>query len=153
MAADSAGSVAIDLLIDGFFFLGILVSFRTTYASQNEDAHVAIPSLISKNYMKGWFTIDFLSTVPFDYMFRSLVSTTVQRRLKSAKLLKAFRLFRLFKLMRLAFVSQYIDQLEQMSGLPPTVFDIIILLGEVMFIAHIVACAWWGSTSFNASSN
>ena len=60
----SDGFVAADLAVDSLFFIDMLLNFRTSYLKDGEL--IVSPSKIAKNYLKGWFAIDFLSAVPFD---------------------------------------------------------------------------------------
>lgn len=55
----------IDLYVDILFLVDIAINFRTTYAS-SDGSEISNQRLITKNYLHGSFTVDFLSTVPFD---------------------------------------------------------------------------------------
>ncbi len=61
------------------------------------------------HYMKGWFAIDVLSTVPYDIIALSLMDSedaaSHQTALKIPRLLKTLRLTRLTKLIRLLKVK------------------------------------------------
>lgn len=53
-----------DLVTDFAFAFDIVLSFRTAY--EVGQILVTSPKLMALHYLKGWFAIDFLSTVPFD---------------------------------------------------------------------------------------
>ena len=53
-------------MIDFLFLLDIFVISRTVYTDPEKRAFVADHKLIQKHYLKTWFTIDFLSTIPID---------------------------------------------------------------------------------------
>lgn len=60
--------------------------------------------LIFRNYLRGWFTIDLLSILPWEYMMMgiTLVFGYSNSSISAApRLLKLFRLTRLFKLIRM----------------------------------------------------
>ena len=52
--------------IDVFFFIDIIVNFRTTYINTKTAEEITTPNLIAFNYLKTRFVIDFLATIPFD---------------------------------------------------------------------------------------
>ncbi len=63
-ALPEGGWVVIDWVTDCTFAVDILLNFRMAYA--NGHVLVTSPDLMASHYLKGWFTTDFLSTVPFD---------------------------------------------------------------------------------------
>ena len=65
----------VDLFVDTMFIADILINFRTTYLCDGEV--VTEPGKIAINYIKGWFIIDLIAAIPFDFLlFR--VSTDVR---------------------------------------------------------------------------
>ena len=65
---DNLASDIINFIIDMFFFADILVNFRTTFMNPKTAEEVTTPYLIAMNYLKTRFTVDFLATIPFDYI-------------------------------------------------------------------------------------
>ena len=57
-----------------------------------------------------------------------------------SKLLKVIRLFRLVKLVRLMKLGRYMDAIEEQLGVQPAVFDLLVLMAQVTFVAHFFAC-------------
>lgn len=61
------------LLIDGIvnilFAIDILFTFNTAIEDKDGDL-IADRSIVNSRYLKGWFTIDLVSTVPFVEMFQ-----------------------------------------------------------------------------------
>ena len=58
--------VIIDIIVDIMFLADIFVNFRTTFLSNGEV--VTDPKKIAINYVKGWFVIDLIATIPFDLL-------------------------------------------------------------------------------------
>ena len=62
----------LNTLIDLMFGIDIVVNFRTTYYDNETQDEIMDPKLTAKEYVRSCnltspsFTIDFLSTVPFD---------------------------------------------------------------------------------------
>lgn len=60
----------IDAAVDVYFVTDLILNFRTAYYTRGgirEDR----PSAIRRNYLRGWFAVDFVSTLPFSYLGKS----------------------------------------------------------------------------------
>jgi hypothetical protein len=57
----------VDLLVDIMFIIDIVINFRTTYVSENDEV-VSAPSKIAVHYFRGWFIIDLVAAIPFDLL-------------------------------------------------------------------------------------
>ena len=55
---------AADAILDVLFSLDMLIRFRTSFRDHGYDVTQA--STIACHYLRGWFTIDLLSSLPFD---------------------------------------------------------------------------------------
>ena len=53
--------------VDIMFIIDILINFRTTYISENDEV-VSAPSKIAVHYFRGWFIIDLVAAIPFDLL-------------------------------------------------------------------------------------
>ena len=93
-------------LIDLAFFFDIIISFRTIYINLMTGDENNNPKDIAINYLAGKFTIDLLSTIPFDtlssFIFKEMHSD------KSKKLV----LFSCLKLVRILRLSRIIDYMK-----------------------------------------
>jgi len=56
----------INLIVDLAFVMDILIVFRTTILDDESGDEIKDFKTIKHKYLHGRFTIDFLSTVPFD---------------------------------------------------------------------------------------
>ena len=79
------------------FIFDIFISFRTTYVDDSTQDEVTDWKKIAKQYLKGRFWIDFLASIPFDYV-TYLYQGSNTFFLDFFKLLKLFRVLRLSKL-------------------------------------------------------
>jgi len=61
----------IDILQDIMFGVDILLCFRVAFLDDHL-VYVTEPKMIAKNYLTGWFLIDFLSTFPTDRLIAAL---------------------------------------------------------------------------------
>ena len=57
----------LDLIINFMFLIDIIIGFRTTFFD-SQGREVRDPKLITANYLKGMFIVDFLSSIPYRYV-------------------------------------------------------------------------------------
>ncbi|CAN0564599.1 unnamed protein product, partial [Ectocarpus sp. 12 AP-2014] len=100
-ALPEGGWVVVDWVTDCTFAVDIVLNFRMAYV--NGHVLVTSPSLMASHYLRGWFTTDLLSTVPFDRQARQRRGRVVVfRSLKLVKVVRIVRLLRLFRLFKMA---------------------------------------------------
>jgi len=123
-----------DLFIDALFFVDIIFNFNTGYINQ-ESQFVHCRVTIAKEYMKCWFWIDLITSIPFEYMVQYHEVSIL------AKILKAFRVIRLLKVLRVIEVMSRWEQSTPYSAatMRMTKFAVLIFL-----LAHILACLFIG---------
>jgi hypothetical protein len=106
----------LDSSIDLFFFIDIVVNFRTTFIHSRTGDEESDPKLIAKNYLKGRFWIDLLASLPFDYIamvFRYLQQTHLFiQKIFGASDVSTFDLFGLLKLIRIGRLGRIISYLN-----------------------------------------
>ena len=86
---------------DILFFFDMCVIFNTVIYDTNMR-FVTDRKRIAKDYLKGWFTVDLLSIVPFDLMIQSQAKnmTSLVRVTRVGKLYKLVKLTRLIRLLK-----------------------------------------------------
>ncbi|KAG8190751.1 hypothetical protein JTE90_024881 [Oedothorax gibbosus] len=109
--------IAFNCLSDTVFLLDILVNFRTGIMNQDNSEQVILdPGLIARHYLRTWFFLDLISSIPLDYIFlifiqdyqdnyQILHAGRALRILRLAKMLSLLRLLRISRLVR--YVSQW----------------------------------------------
>lgn len=140
-----SASSTFNLVIDGFFFVDIIASFFTAILVTDYDALEVNHRAIAVEYLKSWFTIDIVSTIPFDTIVATASSSSTN--LSFTKLVKILRLLRLLKLFRVLKLGAYVERIEDASGISPAFFQLITLLVQMFFVAHWACCLWWGIPS------
>ena len=121
-----------DHIIDFFFFVDIVINFRTTYFDDDGELVVEY-KLLARTYMwrpPYWFWMDLVGTIPWDLLNPLLEGNDGATR--AARLLKLPRLLRLGRLMK------NLDQLR--SG---NIVRITRLLIYFNLVSHWLACIWW----------
>ena len=94
---------AVNIAMDIIFTIDIIVRFNTSLEVNSEE--ICDRSVISRKYLKGQFTIDFLSVLPVD-MIASLADPEISDRLKAISLLKLVRMLRLTRFLRISRVQR-----------------------------------------------
>lgn len=83
------------------------------------DEIILEPRLIAKNYIKTWFIIDLISSLPIDYLFlffdqgENSGGYSIARTGRAIKVLRLVKLLSLLRLLRLSRLVRYIHQWEE----------------------------------------
>jgi Ca2+-binding EF-hand superfamily protein/CRP-like cAMP-binding protein len=128
----------LERLIDAFFICDIVVNFRSYYLDET-GREITDQKQCALNYLRGWFTIDFLSSIPFDWFLSGLGST---KAIKSAKLSKAVKVVRLLKLSKLMKSSAYAHALEDWFAMNRFGLQLVKMLVTAFSLAHFMSCFW-----------
>lgn len=89
-------------LIDFVFLLDIVINFRTTFYDIETGDEVFDAKLTGKMYLRGRFSIDLLSTIPFDNL--ALIFTDSNN--------SVLQLFSLLKLVRISRLGRIIERMN-----------------------------------------
>ena len=120
-------------MIDALFGLDLLFSFNSAY--QNKQLKIVHNrKMIVKSYLKGWFGIDFVSTIPLRHLASGVPG------LGALKMLKALRLIRLVKIARVLKLDGGV--VFEDNGVNPTIFKVIMPPFISLFSAHLLACGF-----------
>ena len=77
---------------------------------------MCVPSQIYSKYLRTWFAIDFMSTVPVDSLIPLMMPNLDRSNLRTLKLIRALRLIRLIKLARLLKLKRTMRVVEDYIG-------------------------------------
>lgn len=138
----------VSISLDGLLLLDCVVTFRTAVYIGNELSMDR--RKIAVRYLKGWFALDFLASIPFNhiiyYMDGGCRGENNRKTLgdfvilfKIVKVLKTVRLLRIFRLMKL------MKTMDQWSSNPNSGASDYIRFGRLLIfisvLAHLAACA------------
>jgi hypothetical protein len=151
---NTTGLEILDWFMFAIFTLDIILTCRTAY-EDDKGVTVTIPSMIYKHYGKSWFTIDFVSTVPFDFIVEQLVQamngggsggddeSESEEYLKLTRLFRALRFIRLVKLVRLLRFAKILDDMQKTyPDFDPAYIKYMTLMGTLLLAAHFFGCFW-----------
>ena len=136
-----------DWIIDGFFWLDILLSFNTGFYTDGEQL-VTNRKYVTRNYLEGWFLLDFVCAFPWDLVTEG---ASVDPRV-----VRVFRIVRLFRLIRLVKLRRMIEtKLEDDLGVTINMsfFRLIQMLSINLLCAHLLACGWFLVGSANVRTD
>ncbi|XP_077514697.1 potassium/sodium hyperpolarization-activated cyclic nucleotide-gated channel 2-like isoform X2 [Amblyomma americanum] len=138
--------MAFHLASDAIFFVDIVCNFRTGVITTQGVERVNLdPKYIARHYARTWFLLDFLSTVPFDYICVLMDSAFESLRRPGAfsaiRLIHLAKLLGLLKLLRLSRLCRYLSSLQEHSFTTPTVYvSLANIVGLMLLIAHWNGC-------------
>lgn len=134
------------------FGIDVVASFNTAVEATEKDLNVPPGKLITsraviaKKYLRGWFAIDFGSTVPWSQIAEAITAGDGSTQLtRLTKVVKFVRLLRLMRMLRLAKLGAIWERIEARIG---SIFFVqcvalIRVLLVVIGICHWNACIFW----------
>ena len=112
-----------DSFLTAVFALDMIVNF---FAPVMVDGHlVTNRKTIASRYLKGWFVLDVIATVPWELFFGS-----------------AFGGLRLLRLLRLAHIATFMKRVANANVINASVLRMVFLAFWITIFAHWVACGW-----------
>ena len=117
------------------FILDVGLNFFCAYWDPKKCEIVTDIAEIRAHYLRGWFAIDVLSSIPVEFITASSSSSAAN----DVALLKTLRLLKLFRLVRLLHLKALQD-LEYKGYLPPSMVRLFKLVFSFLLITHLVAC-------------
>eukprot|EP00347_Sterkiella_histriomuscorum_P006811 403351340 len=154
---ESTLSTYSQIVIDTLFMTDIVMNFNTSIYSKG--ILILNRQQIVAHYLKSWFLIDLVSSLPYDMVFDSLSTTLVQannnghqtqkeqlsgtssilRLLRILRFMRIFKLLRVFKLQKIIItVEEYIVSDEVMF-----ILRFAKIMITIIFFAHWMACFYF----------
>ncbi|KAH9278096.1 Potassium/sodium hyperpolarization-activated cyclic nucleotide-gated channel 2 [Echinococcus granulosus] len=128
---------------DALFLVDIVVNFRTGFVRESmADDIVLEPRLIAREYLRKWFTLDIISSLPLDYVLLAFDNGTEQIA-QAGQALKIFRLAKLLSLLRLLRLSRllrYVGEWEKFMNIAGKFIGILKLILLMLLLGHWNAC-------------
>ena len=85
----------VELYIDVVFVVDLVLNFRTTYFEKGKE--VIDGKQIAKNYLKTWFLIDLISSIPFDTIFEYFLGLEMNSSMSNVGNVQATKTFKISK--------------------------------------------------------
>jgi len=138
---NAAGRFA--LSIDILLLIDVLITFRTAYFNKWDKLKLVIDEWkIAKKYLTGWFAIDLLTSIPFEFLMMDAERGNV---LKFVKVFRVFRFARIVKILRLFKMIRYFDGFMSQFVIREllVVLKFAKILSLMLLFAHLSACTWF----------
>lgn len=124
--------------VDGCFLIDIFLNFFLAVPDPVDGQMIYHHPTIIKRYLKGWFTIDLVSILPFD-----LVSILFDNdSLSKFKILRVLRLLKLMKLLRILRAGRIFHRLETQFTIDYSSLELAKFAILALTCSHWMACAW-----------
>ena len=150
----------VDYFTDMLFIVDIFINFLTAYESDDGEI-VYHKKKIAKNYLKGWFWIDFISSFPVQFIFMFFKNTNFNKYtsfnnlIKISKLSKISRLTKLKKLLRVKKITKIspfefkLEKLMNQMNLKQVGRTYIKFIFLIFSLVHISGCFWHMISKFD----
>lgn len=105
---------------DTVFLLDLIMNFRTGTVNEDSSEIILDPKVIKMNYLKSWFVVDFISSIPVDYIFLIVekgMDSEVYKTARALRIVRFTKILSLLRLLRLSRLIRYIHQWEEVSHL------------------------------------
>jgi hypothetical protein len=148
--------MVLDVIIDLWFLLDIVINFRTAYKNEEDETIVVDLKKIAHRYVcgfrsgGGWFFVDLISSLPIQYIAMISGRDEANESGVQIRLFKVLRLVRLARLLRLIRIRALTRQYEDTA-----LFDVfeslklVHMIFLIMWMAHIAACVWYEFTNLS----
>ncbi|XP_072427745.1 potassium/sodium hyperpolarization-activated cyclic nucleotide-gated channel 1-like isoform X2 [Chiloscyllium punctatum] len=108
--------IVFNVASDTFFLLDLIVNFRTGIVVEDNAEIILDPNVIKWKYLKSWFIIDFISSIPVDYIFLIIekgFDSDVYKTARALRIVRFTKILSLLRLLRLSRLIRYIHQWEE----------------------------------------
>lgn len=154
---DTEGWRILGLITDILFWIDLFINFLSAYSDKKGETE-ATPTKVIKNYLSGFFILDFVACLPpnafgaivrlgqgkaqedaqGDEAGKALRLVRVGRLARLTRLMRLTRLTRLLKVGQIFRRFEFIRQMEKSRGA-----RIAKLTLTLAFVVHLLACGWY----------
>lgn len=130
----------LSLCVDLIFVVDLFLQFFIAYpvATKGIGYMEKRQSMIIKHYLKGWFTIEFITVIPFDLISMSFNAEELNR----FKAIRVIRTLRLLKLARILKASRIFHRMEITLPLPYQRLALLKFIVLLVLMCHWQASVW-----------
>uniref|UniRef100_A0A671M558 Hyperpolarization activated cyclic nucleotide-gated potassium channel 2b n=2 Tax=Sinocyclocheilus anshuiensis TaxID=1608454 RepID=A0A671M558_9TELE len=139
--------IIFNVVSDTFFLMDLVLNFRTGIVYEDNTEIILDPEKIKKTYLKSWFVVDFVSSIPVDYIFFIVekgIDSEVYKTARALRIVRFTKILSLLRLLRLSRLIRYIHQWEEIFhmtyDLASAVMRIFNLIGMMLLLCHWDGC-------------
>uniref|UniRef100_A0A3B5B3V2 Hyperpolarization activated cyclic nucleotide gated potassium and sodium channel 2 n=1 Tax=Stegastes partitus TaxID=144197 RepID=A0A3B5B3V2_9TELE len=121
--------IIFNVVSDTFFLMDLVLNFRTGIVFEDNTEIILDPKKIKKKYLKSWFVVDFVSSIPVDYIFLIVekgIDSEVYKTARALRIVRFTKILSLLRLLRLSRLIRYIHQWEEVRrvDVSPCIFSL-----------------------------
>lgn len=118
---NTASWIIFNVVSDTLFMADLVLNFRTGIVKEDSTEILLDPQAIRRQYLKSWFLVDFVSSIPVDYIFlmvdlEARLDSEVYRTARALRIVRFTKILSLLRLLRLSRLIRYIHQWEEVRG-------------------------------------
>ncbi|XP_044056574.1 potassium/sodium hyperpolarization-activated cyclic nucleotide-gated channel 1 isoform X1 [Siniperca chuatsi] len=139
--------IIFNVVSDTFFLMDLVLNFRTGIVFEDNTEIILDPDKIKMKYLKTWFVVDFVSSIPVDYIFLIVekgIDSEVYKTARALRIVRFTKILSLLRLLRLSRLIRYIHQWEEIFhmtyDLASAVMRIFNLIGMMLLLCHWDGC-------------
>ncbi|XP_077390803.1 potassium/sodium hyperpolarization-activated cyclic nucleotide-gated channel 2 [Festucalex cinctus] len=139
--------IIFNVVSDTFFLMDLVLNFRTGIVFEDNTEIILDPKKIKKKYLQSWFVVDFVSSIPVDYIFLIVekgIDSEVYKTARALRIVRFTKILSLLRLLRLSRLIRYIHQWEEIFhmtyDLASAVMRIFNLIGMMLLLCHWDGC-------------
>ncbi|XP_034552999.1 potassium/sodium hyperpolarization-activated cyclic nucleotide-gated channel 2-like [Notolabrus celidotus] len=143
---NTASWIIFNVVSDTLFMVDLVLNFRTGIVKEDSTEILLDPRAIRQKYLKTWFLVDFVSSIPVDYIFLMVDSldSEVYRTARALRIVRFTKILSLLRLLRLSRLIRYIHQWEEIFhmtyDLASAMVRIVNLIGMMLLLCHWDGC-------------
>ena len=105
----------LDLFIDLFFGIDIIVNFISAYDDPVKDVTIIDFKTISKQYILSWFMLDVIAIIPFSLFEQANNQGVTSNGGKLSRLARLPRLYRLVRILRMIKMLRIVKKQDELN--------------------------------------
>ncbi|KAJ7985973.1 hypothetical protein DPEC_G00346010 [Dallia pectoralis] len=139
--------IIFNVISDTFFLMDLVLNFRTGIVKEDNTEIILDPQQIKLKYLKSWFVVDFISSIPVDYIFlivETRIDSDFYKTARALRIVRFTKILSLLRLLRLSRLIRYIHQWEEIFhmtyDLASAMVRIVNLIGMMLLLCHWDGC-------------
>lgn len=111
--------IVFNVVSDTFFLMDLVLNFRTGIVKEDNTEIILDPQQIKIKYLRSWFVVDFISSIPVDYIFlivETRIDSDFYKTARALRIVRFTKILSLLRLLRLSRLIRYIHQWEEVRN-------------------------------------
>ena len=129
-------------IVDFIFIADIAITFFVPFRASRAQGGLLVSdnAKIARHYLKGWFAVDLITSLPMDDIARFVVELSPSP--PDVREFRIFKMLRLLKLIRIVRASRIISRWQDRIAISWGLFSLIKFATLVTVLGHWLACMW-----------